>query len=1077
MRKGDARKKRSKLTYILPIFVLLLIGIGCLGLSKNSNNINKENDKIEEMATGYMSEEIEKLKNEDDENLISTKYLVTDNVIKRVKENTSIEEFKKAFEREVKIYTDEMMNEEVTEGIIKTGMTVVDKEDTYIAVVDGDVSKDGKVDQIDVSKMVRQETEEIGKVEASEYGIEKVARKIVYGEYELEKVKEVEKPEIKVVNGQQGENEWYTTDVELEINQKEEQGKKTVYKIKGTEEKEETQIEEGQKITIDKDGIYKVIAYTYGEEGNRSRITYEIIKVNKTGIEATINYSTTESTTDPVIATVTFNKEGIKITNNEGKNTYEFTENGEFTFEYVDEAGRIGSITAKVDWIKRKEVVGQDGEWKYFVNSDNTIQLTQYLGTKTELVVPANYDGYVVYAVGNQNSKETPKQCYNIFGEDSQSNQTITKLTIEDGIKEIKTAAFIGCKKITGDLVIPDSVVNIGYAAFVNCSGFNGTLKLPLNIEKISDYTFNNCTNLKGNLIIPENVKEIGALSFNRCSGFSGTLVFPSSLKRIGKTAFQYCSGFTGDLVLPEGIETVEDYTFNRCSGFDGTLTLPSTLKSIGKSSFQLCSGLKGNLIIPEGIETIEDYTFYGCSGFNGILKLPSTLKRIGRTAFQLCSGFTGDLLIPEGIETIEDYTFNKCSGLDGTLTLPSTLKSIGDVAFQSCSGFKGDLVIPESVETIGDFAFNNCSGFDGNLTLPSTLKVVGNSAFQNCSGLKGNLIMPDKIESIGQFAFNNCSSLTGDLIIPNSLTTISRCAFQSCIGLTGKLVLPDTITSIEGFAFYDDKFTGELVLPKNLESLGEAAFGKNTNFSNSKIVIPASLKKIGVDCDFNGENLGISTHDFYNFGANVRKFEAFEVEEGNNNFVAIDGVLYTKDRKRLISYPRNKKDNTYEILEGVVTLDELSFASNMIVQTVIFPDSLSFEARTQGIRFQGTSVLQSAFYNYSALENIEVKDTNPNYKSNDGVLYTKDMKNLVYISSGRTKEVIIPDGVETINDNSIYWSQVARSVSKMYIPASVTNISDSALKGVNNGFIKKIEISEDNPSFTLDSNGKLIRK
>ena len=1029
MRKGDARKKRSKLTYILPIFVLLLIGIGCLGLSKNSNNINKENDKIEEMATGYMSEEIEKLKNEDDENLISTKYLVTDNVIKRVKENTSIEEFKKAFEREVKIYTDEMMNEEVTEGIIKTGMAVVDKEDTYIAVVDGDVSKDGKVDQIDVSKMVREETEEIGKIEASEYGIEKVARKIVYGEYELEKVKEVEKPEIKVVNGQQGENEWYTTDVELEINQKEEQGKKTVYKIKGAEEKEETQIEEGQKVTIDKDGIYKVIAYTYGEEGNRSGITYEIIKVNKTGIEATINYSTTESTTDPVIATVTFNKEGIKITNNEGKNTYEFTDNGEFTFEYVDEAGRIGSITAKVDWIKKKEVVGQDGEWKYFVNSDNTIQLTQYLGTKTELVVPANYDGYVVYAVGNQNSKENPKQCYNIFGEDSQSNQTITKLTIEDGIKEIKTAAFRGCKKITGNLVIPDSVVNIGYAAFVNCSGFNGTLKLPLNIEKISDYTFNNCTNLKGNLIIPENVKEIGDYAFNKCSGFSGTLVFPSSLKRIGRTAFQLCSGFTGDLVIPEGIETIEDYTFNKCSGFDGTLTLPSTLKSIGRTAFQLCSGLKGNLIIPEGIKTIEDYTFYGCSGFNG------------------------------------------------NLTLPSTLIEIGNSSFQDCSQLIGNLVITDTVKTLGKTSFCGCSGFDGILKLPSNLKTIGDTAFYNCSKLTGQLNLPDKIESIGQFAFNNCVSLTGDLIIPNSLTTISRCAFQSCSGLTGNLVLPDSITSIEGFAFYDDKFTGELVLPKNLENLGEAAFGKNTNFSNSKIVIPASLKKIGVDCDFNGENLGISTHDFYNFGANVRKFEAFEVEEGNNNFVAIDGVLYTKDRKRLISYPRNKKDNTYEILEGVVTLDELSFASNMIVQTVIFPDSLSFEARTQGIRFQGTSVLQSAFYNYSALENIEVKDTNPNYKSNDGVLYTKDMKNLVYISSGRTKEVIIPDGVETINDNSIYWSQVARSVSKMYIPASVTNISDSALKGVNNGFIKKIEISEDNPSFTLDSNGKLIRK
>ncbi len=958
MRKGDVRKKRSKLTYILPIFVLLLIGIGCLGLSKSCSNINKESDKIEEMATGYMSEEIEKLKNEDDENLISTKYLVTDNVIKRVKENTSIEEFKKAFEREVKVYTDEAMDEEITDGIIKTGMTVADKEDTYIAVVDGDVSKDGKVDQIDVSKMVRKETEEIGKVEASEYGIEKVARKIVYGEYELEKVKEVEKPEIKIVNGQQGENEWYTTDVELEINQKEEQGKKTVYKIKGTEEKEETQIEEGQKITIDKDGIYKVIAYTYGEEGNKSRITYEIIKVNKTGIEATINYSTTESTTDPVIATVTFNKEGIKITNNEGKNTYEFTENGEFTFEYVDEAGRIGSITAKVDWIKKKEVVGQDGEWKYFVNSDNTIQLTQYLGTKTELVVPANYDGYVVYAVGQQDVREgTPSaKRTNILG--TSENATITKLTIEEGIKEIKCGAF----------------------------------------EK--------CTGIKGNLVIPDGVTKIGAIAFNKCSGFDGTLTLPSSLKSIGDGAFQFCSGFTGDLVIPEGVETIGTFAFNKCSGFNGTLTLPSTLKSIGKASFQYCSGLTGDLVIPEGVEKVEDYTFYACS------------KLIG------------------------------------------------------------DLIIPDSVESVGYCGFYGCSGFNGILKLSSNLKTIGEAAFYNCSSLTGQLKLPDTIESIGQFAFNNCSSLTGDLIIPSSLKTIARAAFQQCKGLTGKLVLPDSITSIEGWAFYDDKFTEELVLPKNLQNLGEAAFGKNTNFSNSKIGIPASLKKIGIDYEVNGENLGLSTHDFYNFGANVRKFEAFEVEEGNENFVAIDGVLYTKDKKRLISYPRNKKGDTYEILDGVVTLDEFAFASNMNLQTLKVPDSLTFEPRKKGIRSGNRTPVTAALYSYSAIQDIILNETNPNYTSIDGVVYTKDKKQLMCVSTGRTKEVIIPDGVETIIDYAVFPSQVARSIPKMYIPSSLTNISDMNLKLLNNsGAIRKFEIAEDNSAFTLDSNGKIVRK
>ena len=1031
MRKGDVRKKRSKLTYILPIFVLLLIGIGCIGLSKNSNNINKENDKIEEMATGYMSEEIEKLKNEDDENLISTKYLVTDNVIRRVKENTSIEEFKKAFEREIKIYTDEMMNEEVTEGIIKTGMTVVDKEDTYIAVVDGDVSKDGKVDQIDVSKMVREETEEIGKVEASEYGIEKVARKIVYGKYELEKVKEVEKPEIKVVNGQQGENEWYTTDVELEINQKEEQGKKTVYKIKGTEEKEETQIEEGQKITIDKDGIYKVIAYTYGEEGNRSRITYEIIKVNKTGIEATINYSTTESITDPVIATVTFNKEGIKITNNEGKNTYEFTENGEFTFEYVDEAGRIGSITAKVDWIKKKEVVGQDGEWKYFVNSDNTIQLTQYLGTKTELVVPANYDGYEVYAVGVQGLEESTPSAERINVLGTSENATITKLTIEEGIKEIKCSAF----------------------------------------EK--------CTGIKGNLVIPDSVETIEGYAFNSCSGFNGTLTLPSTLKSIENRAFQLCSGFKDDLVIPEGIKSIGDGAFNKCTGFNGTLTLPSTLKSISNGAFQYCSGLTGDILIPEGVETLGTHVFNKCTGFNGTITLPSTLKEIGRNSFYNCNKLTGNLVIPEGIEIINPNTFRGCSSLNGTLTLPSTLKEISNFAFYGCKNLKGDINIPDNVISIGDQAFYNCTGFDGYIRLSNKLESIGGWTFGNCSKLVGDLIIPDSVTNILDSTFRNCSSLNGKLVISNNITKLEEGVFSGCSNLVGELVIPAGVKTIGKAAFQQcEKLNGKLVLPEGLEYIGDFAFNKCTSFENTTIKIPASLKKMGEDYDLNGNNVGIGSHFFYNFGANVRKFEAFEVEEGNNNFVAIDGVLYTKDLKRLVCYPRNKKDKTYEIQEGVELLDQMSIASNMTLSTLILPDSLIIKEQTYPqFTWENDHLLDYSLYNYNAIENIEVKDTNPNYKSNDGVLYTKDMKNLVYISSGRTKEVIIPDGVETINDNSIYWSQVARSVSKMYIPASVTNISDSALKGVNNGFIKKIEISEDNPSFTLDSNGKLIRK
>ena len=1029
MRKGAQTKvkRKSIITYIIPLLIVVVI-VGIIGLNITKENNIKNISNKNKIASGYMSEEIQKLIESDDENLISTKYLITDNTIERVRENTSIDEFKKEFKREVKVYNNETLDEEITEGIIKTGMIIEDKDDIYTVIVDGDVSKDGKINQLDISKMIRNEIEDLSSQKASEIGVDKITEKIVFGKFDIEKVREVTKPEIEIISGEIGQNDWYVSDVEIGIKQKDEKGTKTVYKIKGTEQKEITQITDDEKITLSKDGVYKIIAYTYGEEGNKSQVEEKIIKINKTGIEAIIDYTPDTETTDPVIATVTFNKEGITITNNEGKNTYEFTENGEFTFTYEDEMGRTGTITAKVDWIKQKEIIGQDGEWKYFVNKDNTIQLTQYLGNKTEVTVPSNYDGYEVYAVGNQYAKETPKMCYNVFGEKTTSNKTITKITIEDGIKEIKTGAFISCKGLTGNLVIPNSVTSIGYGAFVNCTGLNGTLTLSDNLINIGDYAFNRCSGLNGTLTLPKNLTNIGDYAFNYCSGLTGDLVIPDSVTEIGRTAFQYCSGLNGTLTLPKNLTNIGDYAFNYCSGLTGDLVIPDSVTEIGRTAFQYCSGFNGTLTLPKNLTNIKDWTFNQCSGLTGNLVIPNSVTEIGKAAFQYCSG------------------------LNGTLTLPKNLTNIGDGAFNKCSGLTGDLVIPDSVTEIGRIVFQSCSGFNGTLTLPKNLT------------------------NIGDYAFNQCSGLTGDLVIPDSVTDIGSVAFQCLYNMKGKLKLSNNVKNIGAWAFYDDKFTGALELPEGLETLGEAAFGKNTNFENVTIKIPSTLKKIGKDCEFNGENLGLSTHDFYNFGANVKKFEAFEVAEGNENFVAIDGVLYTKNKKRLISYPRDKKDTTYEILEGVVTIDELSISSNMTLQTLIIPDSLSMDIRSQFIRIKNTHVLTASLYSYTSIQNIVAKDTNPNYTSVDGVLYTKDLKEMVYVSSGRTNEVIIPDEVETIRDKAIYYSQVARRISKMYIPSNVVNISDSTISSLNS-FVNIVEVSEDNPIFTVDSNNKLIKK
>lgn len=71
---------------------------------------------------------------------------------------------------------------------------------------------------------------------------------------------------------------------------------------------------------------------------------------------ATIEFSTTDPTNGNVTAVLKnlFPDEHITITNNNGSDTYVFTENGAFTFFYVNDAGVEGKTTATVNWIDRK---------------------------------------------------------------------------------------------------------------------------------------------------------------------------------------------------------------------------------------------------------------------------------------------------------------------------------------------------------------------------------------------------------------------------------------------------------------------------------------------------------------------------------------------------------------------------------------------------------------------------------------------------------------------------------------------------------------------------------------------------
>lgn len=82
------------------------------------------------------------------------------------------------------------------------------------------------------------------------------------------------------------------------------------------------------------------------------------------------------------------------------------------------------------------------------------------------------------------------------------------------------------------------------------------------------------------------------------------------------------------------------------------------------------------------------------------------------------------------------------------------------------------------------------------------------------------------------------------------------------------------------------------------------------------------------------------------------------------------------------------------------------------------------------------------AFTNNQKLKEFVVDEANENICSKDGVLYSKDMKTIMFYPCGASKEYTIPDSVETIRSKAFYKCE---SLEKLTLPASLESIGEKA--------------------------------
>ena len=462
-------------------------------------------------------------------------------------------------------------------------------------------------------------------------------------------------------------------------------------------------------------------------------------------------------------------------------------------------------------------------------------------------------------------------------------------LTIPNSVTSIGEHAFQGCSGFSGTLTIPNSVTWIGHCAFKDCSGFStvyydadlsvnydwndtspfvgceGSLTIGDNVEMIPDCLFRRGA-FTGSLIIPNSLTTIGQGAFAGCDGFTGGLTIGNSVTEIGRWAFADCNGFTGSLTIGNSVEIIGIEAFAECDGFTGSLIIPNSVTSIGSGAFSGCSGFTGDLTIPNSVTMIEGMAFSGCSGFTGNLTIGNSVTMIGGKAFEGCSGFTGSLTIGNSVEIIGVEAFAG-KGFTGSLIIPNSVTSIGSGAFSGCIGFTGNLTIGNSVTTIGDSAFEGCSGFTGNLTIGNSVTTIGHSAFINCGifsvinynptnasdcgmtnppfyGCSGHLILGNSVQRIPSNMFRD-ANFTGNLVIPNSVTSIGSGAFYYCNGFTGNLTIPNSVTFIGLDAFRGcNGFTGNLTISNSVTVIYNFTFGDCSGFTGS-LTIPNSVTKI----------------------------------------------------------------------------------------------------------------------------------------------------------------------------------------------------------------------------------------
>ena len=314
-------------------------------------------------------------------------------------------------------------------------------------------------------------------------------------------------------------------------------------------------------------------------------------------------------------------------------------------------------------------------------------------------------------------------------------------------------------------------------------------------------------------------------------------------------------------------------------------------------------------------------------------------------------------------------------------------------------------------------------------------------------------------VKSVGYLAFGQNSLLSMKrVIVPDGVKRIERWAFAHNYELES-VDLPQSLLEIGENAFYHSAIE-EIKLPDSLLSLGGEAFMSCDNLRT--VELPESLRSITG-----------------NLFRECKNLTAVSVSPRSEYFATIDGVLFSKTDKRLITYPIGRTDERYTVPDGVEVIGRGAFSGSNLVSVTLpeglrsieyqaffvcrnlrslnLPDSLVsigesalFSCALQTIEIPaGVSYIEANPFDSDSLTSITVSPRNEYYASVDGVLFSKADKKLVAYPEGRTEQTYtVPEGIEIIGREAFFYNA---NIVQVILPESLLVIENRAFSGCGN--------------------------